>query len=87
MVAREWLAKRDWVESYKVKVLAWFENDVFPWIGGSAVADLTAADFLKMARRVEERGAIESAHRILQNCGQVMRYAIATVQNATRSQT
>lgn len=31
-----------------------------------------------MARRIEERGAVESAHRILQNCGQIMRYAIAT---------
>lgn len=78
VVAREWLAKRDWVDGYKVKVTGWLENDVFPWLGSSAVADLTAPDFLQMARRVENRGAIESAHRILQNCGQIMRYAIAT---------
>lgn len=78
VVAREWLAKRDWVESYKVKVAAWLDNDVFPWIGGKPAAELTAPDFLNVARRVEDRGAIESAHRILQNCGQVMRYAIAT---------
>ena len=78
VVAREWLGKRNWVDSYKVKVLAWFTNDVFPWVGGRPVASLTAPDFLKIARRVEDRGAIESAHRILQNCGQVMRYAIAT---------
>ncbi|WP_147653997.1 tyrosine-type recombinase/integrase [Vulcaniibacterium gelatinicum] len=78
VVAREWLGKRDWVPSYTVKVTAWLENDVFPWIGGKPVSALTAPDFLAVARRVEERGAIESAHRILQNCGQVMRYAIAT---------
>lgn len=78
IVAREWLEKRDWVPGYRVKVVAWFVNDVFPWIGGRPVADLTAPEFLKVARRIEERGAIESAHRILQNCGQVMRYAIAT---------
>jgi integrase len=29
-------------------------------------------------RRIEDRGAIETAHRALQNCGQVFRYAIAT---------
>lgn len=78
VVAREWLGKRDWVASYSVKVTAWMENDVFPWIGGRPVAELSAPEFLSVARRIEGRGAIESAHRILQNCGQVMRYAIAT---------
>lgn len=66
------------VESYKVKIAAWMDNDVFPWLGKRPIADLTAPDFLKVARRVEERGTIESAHRIMQKCGQVMRYAIAT---------
>lgn len=78
VVAREWLGKRDWVAAYTVKVTAWLDNDVFPWIGAKPVSALTAPDFLSVVRRVEERGAIESAHRILQNCGQVMRYAIAT---------
>lgn len=76
--AREWLAKRDWVPTYAVKVVAWMENDVFPWIGSRPVGELTAPEFLRVARRIEDRGAIESAHRIMQNCGQVMRYAIAT---------
>ena len=78
VIAREWLDKRDWVESYSSKVLAWMENDVFPWIGGRPIADLSAPEFLSVGRRIESRGAVESAHRILQNCGQVMRYAIAT---------
>ena len=78
VVAREWLGKRDWVPSYLDKVAAWLANDVFPYIGGRPVAELTAPEFLRVARRIEERGAIESAHRIMQNCGQVMRYAIAT---------
>ncbi|MDV3468993.1 integrase arm-type DNA-binding domain-containing protein [Stenotrophomonas sp. C3(2023)] len=77
-VAREWLAKRDWVPSYSLKVNAWMVNDVFPWIGSRPVSELLAPDFLRVARRIEERGAIESAHRIMQNCGQIMRYAIAT---------
>ena len=78
VVAREWLAKQTWVAGYRDKVDAWMVNDVFPYIGGKPVAEVTAPDFLRVARRIEERGAIESAHRILQNCGQVMRYAIAT---------
>lgn len=78
VIAREWLDKRDWVESYSSKVLAWMENDVFPWIGGRPIASLSAPDFLSVGRRIESRGAVESAHRVLQNCGQIMRYAIAT---------
>ena len=84
VVAREWLAKRDWVPDYLSKVTGWMENDVFPWIGGRPVAELSAPEFLQVARRIEERGAIESAHRILRICGQVMRYAIATGR-ATRN--
>src|SRR3546814_9719750 len=53
-------------------------NDVFPWIGSRRAGDLEAPDFLAAVRRVESRGAIESAHRLLQNCAQVMRHAIAT---------
>src|SRR3546814_17300332 len=53
-------------------------NDVFPWIGSRRAGDLEAPDFLAAVPRAESRSAIESAHRILQNCGQVMRYAIAT---------
>jgi len=78
VVTREWLGKQKWVESYRCKVVAWMDSDVFPWIGGRPVAELAAPDFLRVARRIEERGAIESAHRIMQNCGQVMRYAVAT---------
>lgn len=78
VVAREWLGKQAWVAGYSVKVAAWMDNDVFPYIGSRPVAELTAPEFLRVARRIEERGAIESAHRIMQNCGQVMRYAIAT---------
>lgn len=78
VVAREWLAMQKWVPGYISKVTAWMENDVFPYIGGRPIAELSAPEFLKVARRIEGRGAVESAHRILQNCGQVMRYAIAT---------
>lgn len=78
VIAREWLAKQTWVPHYRIKVEAWFQNDIWPWIGGLPIAEITAPQFLQCAQRMENRGAIESAHRMLQNCGQVMRYAIAT---------
>ncbi len=78
VIAREWLGKQTWVEHYRVKVEAWMNNDVYPYIGGRPVAELAAPEFLAVGRRIEERGAVESAHRVLQTCGQIMRYAIAT---------
>jgi integrase len=78
VITREWLGKQTWVEHYRVKVEAWMANDVYPYIGGRPVAELSAPEFLRVGRRMEERGALESAHRVLQTCGQVMRYAIAT---------
>ena len=33
---------------------------------------------METIRRVEDRGALETAHRALANCGQVIRYAVAT---------
>lgn len=48
------------------------------WIGGRPIADIKAPELLAVLRRIEKRGALETAHRALSNCGQVFRYAIAT---------
>ncbi len=79
-VAREWLAKFSphWTPRHGARVLRRFERDVFPWIGGRPICDLTAQDLLTVLRRVESRGAGETTHRVLQNCGQVFRYAVAS---------
>jgi len=42
------------------------------------VADVTARELLDVLRRIEARGALETAHRALGNCGQIFRYAIST---------
>lgn len=80
VIAREWFAKYSptWASSHGDKIIRRLERDVFPWIGQKPIAELTAPELLTAARRIEERGALETAHRALQNCGQVFRYAIAT---------
>jgi integrase len=60
------------------KTVRMFDRDIFPWIGARPIADLTAPELLTTVRRIEKRGALETAHRALGNCGQVFRYAIAT---------
>jgi integrase len=79
-VAREWFAKNKatWADSHSEKIIRRLERDVFPWIGKRAVNSIKPADILELLKRVQERGAIETTHRIQQNCGQVFRYAVAT---------
>jgi len=80
VVAREWFSKKSqsWAPSNADKILARLENDAFPWLGSRPIADITSPEVLKILRRVEDRGAIESAHRVRNYCGQIFRYAIAT---------
>jgi integrase len=79
-VAREWFAKYEssWVQKHSSRILRRLEADVFPWLKERSIADLTAPELLTVVRRIEKRGAIETAHRVLNICGQVFRYAIAT---------
>jgi integrase len=59
-------------------VIRLFDRDLFPWIGKRPISDITAPELLAVVRRIEERGALETAHRALSKCGEVFRYAIAT---------
>lgn len=79
-IAREWFAKQlpGWADSHADKVIARLENDVFPWIGGRPIAEITAPDVLTVLRRIEGRGTNDTAHRAGGNISQVMRYAITT---------
>ncbi|MGF6730659.1 integrase [Paraburkholderia youngii] len=80
IVAREWYAKHapGWAPGHGEKVIRRLERDVFPWIGARPIADVKAPELLTVLRRIEDRGVLETAHRALQNCGQVFRYAVAT---------
>jgi integrase len=80
VVTREWIDQqmKSWVRGHGERILTRFERDIFPWIGARPIADLTAPELLTTVRRIEKRGALETAHRALGNCGQVFRYAIAT---------
>ena len=79
-VAREWFAVKSpgWSKSHGEKIIRRLERDAFPYIGARPMADLKAPDVLGLLRRIESRHAIETAHRVCQNCGQVFRYAVAT---------
>jgi len=79
-IAREWHGKFSpgWVESHGTRILKRLEADLFPWLGKRPIAEIKAPDLLAVLRRIESRGALETAHRAMQNAGQVFRYAVAT---------
>jgi integrase len=80
VIAREWCTRMmpTWVPRHAERVVSRFERDVFPWIGRRPIAEITAPEILSTLRRIEERGALETAHRALTSCSQVLRYAVAT---------
>jgi integrase len=84
-IAREWfeVKRGGWAKAYADKVIARLASDVFPYVGSAHVGSVTPVQVLKVLRRVEARGVIETAHRALDSCGQVFRYAVATGRSAT----
>ena len=79
-VTREWFAtkKDEWAPSYGDKIIRRMEVDLFPYTGRKPISEVDAPTLLTVLRKIEARGAVETAHRALENCGQVFRYAVAT---------
>ena len=79
-VAREWFTKQapSWAPSHSSLIMSRLQRNIFPWLGGKPIADINASQLLEVVLRIEQRGVLETAHRVLQNCGQVFRYAVAT---------
>ena len=79
-LAREWHKQQTlkWSVGYSVKILRSLERDLLPYLGALPVTDITPPQLLSVLRRVEARGATESAHRLKQVVGSVFRFAVAT---------
>lgn len=79
IIAREWGQKKidDWQEKNN-RSKRMLERNIFPWLGSVPITDIKPMAILVCLRRVEDRGTIETAHRVLQIVGQVFRYAVAT---------
>ncbi len=81
-ISREWHSRNGskWTEKYGEKIIRSLELNIFPWLGAMPINAITPPMLLDVLRRVEDRGAIETAHRVKSTCGQVFRYAIATAR-------
>jgi len=77
-IALEWFAVRsiEWSESHKKRVISAIDKELTPSIGKTKLSEITPILALNAIKRVEARGAIETAHRVKQVLGQIMRYGI-----------
>ena len=79
-VALEWYNKQlhTWVPHHASDVKRRLESNIFPTLGKRPIDQISALELLETLRKIESRGAYDLAHRVLQVCGQVFRYGIAT---------
>ena len=75
-VAREWHQKGVWVERYKKRILSSLENDAFPFIGNKPVDEVTRSDITAIASKIEERGKLEAAKRVIKRCEAILDFAV-----------
>lgn len=79
-IAREWFAKREheWapasIESNRQRL----ETYLLPKLGPRPISEITAPTVLTVLRAIEAKGALETARRAMQMCGQIFMYAIAS---------
>ena len=80
--ALEWYAMKldGWSTHYAIREKRNLEKDLFPYFATRGIGDIEAIELLAAIRQVEERGALDVAHRVLTTAGQVWRYAVATAR-------
>ena len=79
-VARDWYAKRSpgWSSHHQIRELRNLEKDLLPWLGTRNAGEIEAVELLATVRRVEARGSLDVAHRVLSTARGVLAYAVAT---------
>jgi integrase len=80
IIAREWHGRYTptWKQNHAQGIVTRLERDVFPYLGTRPIKEIKAPELLTVLRRIESRGALETAHKVRSTCDQIFRYAIAT---------
>lgn len=78
-LARGWydLQESRWTPIHAGDVIGSLEKEVFPWIGKLPIREIDEPLVLSVLRKIEKRGAIETAHRVRQRISAVFVHAIA----------
>jgi integrase len=81
-ISRSWFdgISPNWVDGHATKISRRLERDLYPQIGKLELRAVTPFELLNVIKKVQARGALETAHRLLQNCGQIWRHAVVHEQ-------
>jgi integrase len=79
-IALDWIMQQrgGWSKSHADSVMQSLKNNVFEGLGKRNIETITPPDVLEILRRIEERGSLEIARKVLQRMTAVFRYAIQT---------
>lgn len=80
--ALEWFDKHSgrWSSHYAIREKRNLEKDLFPYFAARRIGEIEPIELLAAIRKVEERGALDAAHRVLTTARAVWRYAVATAR-------
>lgn len=79
-VARAWFEqqRRSWTERHADDVITSLKQGIFPALGSIPIRQLTPPMLLQALRKIENRPAVETAHRVRQRVSAVFVYAIGS---------
>ncbi len=79
-IAREWHKQKlhTWNPTHADNIMKRFEVNIFPYIGQRPIKEIKPAELLQAVKILETKGNRDLAHRVMQQCAQIFRYAIAT---------
>lgn len=77
-LARDWWDKQKgtWTDDHAERVWRRLDTDVLSYLGGRSITDIRPPDVIEVIRRIEDRGALDVAKRVLQDIGRIGRYAV-----------
>lgn len=78
-VAEEWRLARQQVLAPKSfeNITQRLQTYIYPKIGNRPIADIKAPEILQFIQSIEDKGHLTTAHRVLGNVNDVLRYAVA----------
>lgn len=76
-IGRQWHDQQSlqWTDIHSKNVLGRLERDLFPELGRCAIAEISQTQILAALRKIEARGALETARRVLGNTKAIFDYA------------
>ncbi len=81
-IALEWFDKHHvhWSSHYAIREKRNLEKDLFPYLASRQMDDIMPGELLAVIKKVEQRGALDVAHRVLITARAVWRYAVASIR-------